>query len=91
VVLDGGHPAKQCLLAGLADGEAVVPVVDWRPGRPAEATNARRPCARIASMATRAMSSWARMLPKPTYTDVQERHMPSFSATDRAPAGLAAW
>jgi hypothetical protein len=29
VVHDGGHPAKQCLLVDLADGEAVVPVVDW--------------------------------------------------------------
>ena len=28
VVHDGGHPAEQCLLVDLADGEAVVPVVD---------------------------------------------------------------
>ena len=35
VVHDGGHPAEQCLLVDLADGEAVVPVVDQGQVRPA--------------------------------------------------------
>ena len=35
VVHDGGHPAEQRLLVDLADGEAVVPVVDQGEAGPA--------------------------------------------------------
>ena len=35
VMHDGGHPAEQCLVVDLADGEAVVPVVDQRQVGPA--------------------------------------------------------
>jgi hypothetical protein len=35
VVHDSGHSSKQCLLVDLADGEAVVPVVDQRQVSPA--------------------------------------------------------
>jgi hypothetical protein len=33
VVLDGGHPAEQCLLVDLADADAVVPAAEVEPGR----------------------------------------------------------
>jgi hypothetical protein len=67
VVHDGGRSTEQCLLVGVADGEGVVrgSSIRARSAQP-RATSARRPCARIASMAPRALSFETRMLPRPT-------------------------
>jgi hypothetical protein len=86
VVYDGGHPAEQCLLVDLADDEAVVrSSITARSAQP-RATIARRSCARIASMATRATSVDVSMgmLPKPTYTGGVPA---SRNATDSAGSG----
>ncbi len=68
---DGGHPAEQRLVVDLADGEAVVLVVDQGQVGPAAPRRARAGPARgPPRSATRATSVDARMgmLPKPTYT-----------------------
>lgn len=69
VVYDGCYSGEQGLVVDLADGEAVVRVVDQGQVGPAARDGCARPCARIASMATSATSVEAciGMLPKPTY------------------------
>ena len=69
VVHDGGHPAEQGLLVDLADGEAVVPVVDQGQVGPAAGERARGGPARGSPRSPPGRCPrGARMLPKPTYT-----------------------
>jgi len=73
MVHDGGHAGEQCLLVDLAAAKQSSRLsIKARSAQP-RGNYARRSCARIASMATRAMSVGARMLPKPTNTGGVQR------------------
>ena len=61
------RPNSACWLTSPTAKQSSWSSIRARSAQP-RARRTRRPCARIASMATRAMSCGARMLPKPTYT-----------------------